>query len=103
LKLLNEHNRSAVVVTDGDSGAWFAERGSDTVQHQPAFSVTVCDTNGCGDVFHGAYAAALTFGMSLSDRVRFASAAAALKATRKGGQTGAPTCDELKRFLADHS
>jgi len=103
LKLLNEHNRSAVVVTDGDNGAWFAERGNDTVCHQPAFSVTVCDTTGCGDVFHGAYAAALTFGMSLPDRVRFASAAAALKATRKGGQTGAPMRDELERFLADYS
>lgn len=107
IKILNEHDRSAVVVTNGNKGAWFAEKGGDTkasstVGHQEAFSVTVCDTTGCGDVFHGAYAAALTLGMSLSDRVRFAAAAAALKATQKGGQVGAPTRSELEQFLSEH-
>ena len=101
LQLLHEHDRSAVVVTDGEKGAWFAEKGSDSVGHQSAFPVTVCDTTGCGDVFHGAYAAALTFGKSLPDRVRFAAAAAALKATRKGGQAGAPGRSDLERFLVD--
>jgi len=99
MRLLREHNRSAVVVTDGAKGAWFAEKRDNTVRHQPAFPVTVCDTTGCGDVFHGAYAAALTLGMSLPDRVRFAAAAAALKATQKGGQAGAPTRSELERFI----
>ncbi len=101
LKLLRENDRSAVVVTDGVRGAWFAERGDVSVRHQPVFPVTVRDTTGCGDVFHGAYAAALIFGMPLADRVRFASAAAALKATRIGGQTGAPTRAELDAFLAN--
>jgi sugar/nucleoside kinase (ribokinase family) len=100
IQLLREHDRSAVVVTDGAKGAWFAEKGDDTVRHQKAFPVTVCDTTGCGDVFHGAYAAALTLGMPLSERVRFAAAAAALKATRKGGQAGAPSRSELEKFLA---
>ncbi|MCL2303871.1 MAG: PfkB family carbohydrate kinase [Planctomycetaceae bacterium] len=99
VRLLHEHDRSAVVVTDGVKGAWFAEKGDDTVRHQKAFPVTVCDTTGCGDVFHGAYAATLTSGMSLADRVRYAAGAAALKATRKGGQTGAPTRNELEEFL----
>jgi len=99
LQLLREHDRSAVVVTDGAKGAWFAEKGDDTVRHLPAFPITVCDTTGCGDVFHGAYAAALTQGMSLPDRVRFAAAAAALKASQKGGQAGAPTRNELERFI----
>ena len=40
------------------------------------------DTTGCGDVFHGAYAAALARGDALEQRVRFASAAAAVKATQ---------------------
>ena len=99
MRLLREHDRSAVVVTDGAKGAWFAEKGDDTVRHHAAFPVKVVDTTGCGDVFHGAYAAALTLGMSLADRVRFAAGAAALKATHKGGQAGAPTRNELERFL----
>ena len=42
------------------------------------------DTTGCGDVFHGAYAAGLAEGLGLSARVRLASATAAMKATRPG-------------------
>jgi len=99
MRLLREHDRSAVVVTDGVRGAWFAEKGDSNVRHQSAFPVTVCDTTGCGDVFHGAYAAALTQSMSLADRVRFAAAAAALKATQRGGQVGAPTRSKLEEFL----
>ena len=99
MRLLREHDRSAVVVTDGANGAWFAEKGDRTVRHQPAFPIAVCDTTGCGDVFHGAYTAALTWGMPLPDRVRLAAAAAALKTTQKGGQAGAPTWSELERFI----
>jgi sugar/nucleoside kinase (ribokinase family) len=53
--------------------------------------VTVVDTTGCGDVFHGAYAAGLSRGLALPERIRFASAAAALKARGRGGQAGIPT------------
>ena len=102
LQILNQQDRSAVVITDGIQGVWFAGKEDKQVHHQPAFPVAVCDTTGCGDVFHGAYAAALTFGWSLPDRVRFAAAAAALKATKKGGQVGAPTRFELDDFLSNH-
>ncbi|MGL6226811.1 MAG: PfkB family carbohydrate kinase [Thermoguttaceae bacterium] len=98
--ILREPTRKAVVVTDGENGCWFAEPGDETVRHQPAFSVSALDTTGCGDVFHGACAAALVRGWDVSKRVRFASASAALKATRKGGQVGAPTLEEVEKFLA---
>ncbi len=71
--------------------------------HQPAFRVTVADTNGCGDVFHGAYAAALSEGMGMADRVRMAAAVAALKATRPGGQQGIPTRTAADRFLSERA
>ncbi len=69
------------------------------IRHLPAFPVEVVDTTGCGDVFHGAYAAGLAEGMNLPDRVRLAAAAAALKATQSGGQTGIPTRDAVDTFL----
>jgi sugar/nucleoside kinase (ribokinase family) len=69
------------------------------VAHQPAFPVAVVDTTGCGDVFHGAYAAGLVRGLGVMERVRLAAAAAALKATRPGGQAGAPTLAEVEQFL----
>ena len=92
--------RAAVVVTAGPAGAWWLGPDDPAPWHQPAFRVEVVDTTGCGDVFHGAYAAALAEGLPLSQRVRRASAAAALKATRAGGQAGAPDRVALEAFLA---
>ena len=76
-----------------------ATAGPESPIHHPAFPVKVVDTTGCGDVFHGAYAAGLVLGMTLSERVRVASAAAALKAVRAGGQEGIPNLDTVQAFL----
>jgi sulfofructose kinase len=93
--------RSAVVVTRGTQGSWCVSAARPgAVFHQPAFGVQTVDTTGCGDVFHGAYAAALCEGMELEGRLRFAAAVAALKATREGGQKGIPSREEAERFLA---
>src|SRR5262249_44758737 len=70
--------RAVAVVTGGMEGCWYLDRHSGSVQHQPAFVVQTVDTTGCGDVFHGAYASALARGLDLKQRIRFASAAAAL-------------------------
>jgi sulfofructose kinase len=91
--------RMAVVVTCGEDGCWYMGENIDQPEHFPAFSVSVVDTTGCGDVFHGAYAAGLIEGMDLRQRVRLASAAAAVKATQRGGQNGCPTRTELDAFL----
>jgi sulfofructose kinase len=94
--------RQAVVVTCGVAGCWYIDAASaNRPQHLPAFNVAAVDTTGCGDVFHGAYAAALAQGKGLTQRVILASAAAALKATRRGGQAGSPTAAEVAAFLAD--
>jgi sugar/nucleoside kinase (ribokinase family) len=97
-------DRSAVVVTCGIDGAWYISREQpNALYHQPAFRISVVDTNGCGDVFHGAYAAALSEGMRMADRVRMAAAVAALKATRPGGQQGIPTRATADQFLIERA
>lgn len=92
--------RRVVVVTCGAQGSWTLDNPDGPLAHQPAYPVEVVDTTGCGDVFHGAYAAALARGLSLGERVRLASAAAALKATRPGGQAGIPSREAVEEFLA---
>jgi sulfofructose kinase len=92
-------NRDAVVVMCGESGAWFCSRENQTPRHFPAFKVETIDSTGCGDVFHGAYAASLAWGWKLEKRVRFASAAAAIKATRFGAQAGAPRREEVEALI----
>jgi sulfofructose kinase len=59
----------------------------------------VVDTLGCGDVFHGAYAAAIVRGMPPASAIRYASAAAALKAMHKGAQS-APNRQQVEALLA---
>jgi len=95
---LGRAGREITVVTSGGEGFWLVERNSAPV-HFPAFPVDVVDTACCGDVFHGAYAAALAEGMPLENRLRFASAAAALKATRTGGQKAIPRRGQVEAFL----
>ncbi len=88
--------RSAVVVTCGADGGWYTDNGL-SVRHYPAFPVEAVDTTGCGDVFHGAYAVALAEGMGLAERVQFAAAAAALKATGS-----LPDREQVEAFLRTH-
>lgn len=90
--------RAASIVTAGDQGAWWV--GPDAlVHHQAAFQVPVVDTTGCGDVFHGAYAAALAAGDPLERVILIASAAAAIKATHQGGRSGIPDREAIEAFL----
>lgn len=93
--------RALVAVTCGVEGAWYVEDASGEPRHQPAFPVKVVDTTGCGDVFHGAYASALARGLSAAERIEFAAAAAALKATQAGGQPGIPTRPRVEAFIAE--
>lgn len=99
MRRLWREDRAVVIATRGRRGCLVLDSPNARPVPVPAFPVPVVDTTGCGDVFHGAYAAALARGLPLNERVRIASAAAALKATRPGGQAGIPHRKELERFL----
>lgn len=90
-------SRHAVILTDGENGAWY--RTADGAGHVPAFTVDVVDTSGCGDVFHGAYALAIGQGAAVAEAVRSASAAAALCATAVGGRGRLPTTADVHTLL----
>lgn len=94
--------RACSAVTDGKNGCWFVTGGDARVRHQPAFEVEVVDTLGCGDVFHGAYASAIVRGLAVEEAIRYAAAAAALKATRKGAQS-APNHQQVEALLVGQS
>lgn len=99
---LGATGRQAAVVTCGRDGCWYMTAQRPGVPyHQPALAVKVVDTTGCGDVFHGAYAAALVEGLDVPTAVRFASMAAGLKAMHCGGQAGIPTRAAVEARMAD--
>jgi sulfofructose kinase len=84
--------------TRGPRGTiWLDELGE--LQETPAFPVHAVDTLGAGDVFHGAFALAITEEQELRQALRFASAAAALKCTRFGGAHVAPQRLEVEELL----
>lgn len=91
--------RAACVVTAGERGAWYAERGG-AVHHVPALAVQTVDTTGCGDVFHGAYAACIARGETVERAVLVATATAGLKATHPGGRAGIPYRATVEALLA---
>jgi sulfofructose kinase len=92
--------RRVSAVTCGRDGSWFVTDGDPGIPcHQPAPAVEVVDTTGCGDVFHGAYAAAVVRGMDIPAAMCFASVAAGLKATRRGGQAGIPRVSEIESYM----
>ena len=92
-------DKKVVALTYGKRGCWYWD-GVGKPQHQRAFVVDAVDTTGCGDVFHGAYAAGLVNGLTLKERIVRATAAAALQATKLGGQAGIPNARQLSAFLA---
>jgi len=100
VEALWSRDRAAVVITRSEQGSWYrtAEEPG-RLFHQPAFPVEVVDTNGCGDVFHGVYAAALSEKRPAAERIRFAASVAALKATHAGGQAGIPARAEAEAFF----
>jgi sulfofructose kinase len=99
LKKIAKLTHSFLAGTRGPKGTiWLDEQGN--LQETPAFPVHTVDTLGAGDVFHGAFALAITEKQDLRQALRFASAAAALKCTRFGGAFAAPQRAEVSELLS---
>ena len=96
---LQGSRRTAVVLTDGSRGSYGGESPGSVV-HTPAFASPVVDTTGCGDAFHGAYAMTLALGRDFETRLTFATAAAAVLASRLTGEPRTPTREEVEALIA---
>lgn len=59
------------------------------------------DTNGAGDIFHGAFTYALASGYDYYDALEFANVTASISTTRTGGKSSCPSLEEVKRALKD--
>ena len=104
VRALRSPAHTACVVTAGERGCWYMSRETgDAVRHQPACRVQVVDTTGCGDVFHGAYAAAIVRGESVPRAITVATAAAGLKATQPGGRRGIPDWETVERIIEEQA
>ena len=83
-----------VVITLGARGAELYERGVRIAEAAPP-KVVAIDATGAGDAFVGAITVALLKGMEPEEALRFACAAGAVAATRRGAQPSLPTVEDI--------
>jgi len=100
LRALAPHAPGVVAATLGAQGSVFLVDGA--LHRIPAPAVAATDTNGAGDVFHGAYALALAEGKDVIAAARFASVAAALKCRNGSGWKAAPARAEVETLLKEY-
>lgn len=100
MDLFEKYHPTVIVITDGKEGGVLYD--GQTLEAYPAFSVKVVDSNGAGDVFHGAFAFAVTRGFTWKQCCVFSSAVSALKCTKFGARAGVPTYSETIQFLKEN-
>ena len=88
-RLLYEKFGVPTVVTAGADGAYFADADG-ALQHQAARPVTVKDTVGAGDAFHGGLLSALVEDLPLPEAVKRGALCGALNCTAFGAREGMP-------------
>lgn len=97
--LFQKYSPEIVVITQGKKGGIIFD--GEGIKEYPAFLVDAVDSNGSGDVFHGAFAFAVTKNMSYENACVFSSAVSALKCTKIGAREGVPAYDETIEFLKE--
>ncbi len=98
LEIAQKRTSGKVYVTVGAKGCYWLENGE--LKHQSGKVVDVVDTTGAGDVFHGAFAVAVSEQMETRDAVIFSNTVAALKCTKLGGREGIPDRDTVNADIA---
>ena len=97
--LFEKYSPEVVVITQGKKGGIVYD-GQKVIQY-PAFPVEAVDSNGSGDVFHGAFAFSVCREYNYYDACVFSSAVSALKCTKVGSRQAVPTYKETVEFLKE--
>ena len=94
-EIFNE-TQKFVAVTLGSQGVLWVDNNS--LYHCKIPKVKTVETNCAGDVFHGAFASALSLNKSNIESIIFASAAATLKCMQSGGIYSIPNISLVNKF-----
>lgn len=99
-QLYETYSPEFVVVTMGKNGGILFD--GENITNYPIFPVEVADSNGSGDVFHGAFAAGTVKGLDPIKCCYFSSAVSALKCTGIGARESVPTFETVKNFMKEN-
>ena len=88
-----------ITITIGAKG-YICEENSEVVI-KPAYDSgkKAIDTNGAGDIFHGAFTYAVANNYEYLDALEFANTCASISTTKKGGRKSVPELDVVKEAL----
>ena len=98
-RLYELYSPEVIVITQGKLGGYLYN-GKEGIRY-PVFPVVAVDSNGSGDVFHGAFAAAYVKGYDFEKCCYFSSAVSAIKCTGIGARESVPCFETVKKFLKE--
>ena len=99
-KLYDTYHPEVVVITQGKRGGIIYD-GKEIVSY-PIYPAVVVDSNGSGDVFHGAFAAAVCKGYGYLKSCHFSSAVSGLKCTGIGARESVPSFEKVKEYMKEN-
>ena len=99
-KLYELYSPKVVVVTEGKRGGTLFD-GKNLTRY-PIYPANVVDSNGSGDVFHGAFAFALTKGYDYEKCCHFSSATSAIKCMGVGARESVPGFETVQKYLKEN-
>lgn len=99
-KLYETYSPEVVVVTQGKKGGIIYD-GKEIISY-PIYPAVVVDSNGSGDVFHGAFAAAVCKGYGYLKCCHFSSAVSGLKCTGVGARESVPNFETVKKYMKEN-
>ena len=99
-KLYETYSPEVVVITQGKKGG-LLYNGNDIINY-PIYPAKVVDSNGSGDVFHGAFAAAVSKGYDYLKCCHFSSAVSGIKCMGVGARESVPDFETTKNYLKEN-
>lgn len=99
-KLFETYSPKVVIITCGKDGGLFYD--GNEIKYYPIYPAKVVDSNGAGDVFHGAFAAGLMKGFDPYKCCHFASAVSGLKCTGVGARESVPDFETVKEYMKEN-
>ncbi len=99
-KLYETYSPEVVVITQGKKGGIIYD--GEKITAYPIYPAVVVDSNGSGDVFHGAFAAAVVKGYDYLKCCHFSSAVSGLKCTGIGARESVPNFETTKNYLKEN-
>ena len=98
--LYEKYSPKIVVVTQGKNGGIIYDGKS--ISTYPVYPTKVVDSNGSGDVFHGAFAAGIIKGFDYYKCCHFSSAVSAMKCMGIGARESVPDYETVKKYMKEN-